>query len=212
MNSTSVMDNKALEIIQEATQLFQRYGIKSISMEELSRQLGISKKTLYQYFEDKTALVDKVVEQIIEKKNCDFLKLTNEGVNALEELFEVYRMAREMVRDHNPGLEFDLQKFYPTIFKRIRENFRQMMYASTVRNLDKGKAEGLYRQNFDTTVVAKLHVIRIENLMNSDMVTLEEIHSDHFFKEVFNYHLHGIISRKGYQYIETHHPEFIENE
>jgi len=208
LKTNMAMDNKAVEIIQEAMQIFQRFGIKSISMEELARQLGVSKKTLYQFFADKTELVEKVVLKIAEKQNCDFLKINNENLNALDELFRFYKAAHDMIKDHNPGLEFDLQRFYPTIFKKVRDSYRERMFESTVSNLNKGKAEGFYRQNFDTNIIAKLHMIRIEYLMHSDLVTHDELHSEHFFNEVFKYHLHGILSFKGLEYIKLNYPDF----
>lgn len=206
------MDVKAIEIIQEATQLFQRYGIKSISMEELARHLGVSKKTLYQYFSDKNELVDKTVMEMIKKRTCAFRDLYAEGLNALEEMFKVYKVANEMVKEHNPGLEFDLQRFYPSIFKKVKDLHRQNMLQSTLSNLEKGKTEGYYRQNFDSAIIAKLHVLRIENLMHTDLITADEIHSDHFFKEVFKYHLYAVISNKGREYVQIHYPEFLNNE
>jgi len=206
------MELKTSEIIQEATQLFQRYGIKSISMEELARQMGISKKTLYQHFTDKTELVDKAVAQMVEKNRCNFKNLYNEGLNALEEMFRVYNIANEMIKEHNPGFEFDLKRFYPSIYKKVRDLHRSSMYQSTLSNLEKGKSDGFYRLNFDSQVIAKLHVLRIENLMHTDIIPSEEIHSDHFFKEVFKYHLYGVISQKGHEYINQHYPEFTSNE
>lgn len=206
------MESKVFEIIKEASQLFKRYGIKSISMEELSRQLRISKKTLYQHFTDKNDLVEKVIFQMMDQKGCATKEIETKNLNAVEELFELYHLANELIREHNESLEFDLQRFYPQIFKKIRDSHRANIYNLTLSNLIKGKREGYYRNDLDEQVITKLHVLRIENLMHSDLVTTEEIHSNHFFYEVFKYHLHGIISQKGLQFIQTNYPEFLNNE
>lgn len=200
------------EIIQEARQLFQRYGIKSISMDELSRQLGISKKTLYLHFTDKNDLVEKTLLHMTNEKECAMKEMHNKDLNAVEELFEMFTYANEMIRNHNPSMEFDLQKFYPQIFKRLRDFHRNNMYEATIKNLLKGKKEGYYRNDLNEEIISKLFVLRIENLMHSDMVTLEEIHSDKFFKEVFKYHMFGIISPLGLQFIQSKYQEFLVNE
>lgn len=203
---------KLNEIISEARQLFQRYGIKSITMEELSRQLGISKKTLYQHFTDKNDLVEKTLLHMMSEKECTMKELFEKDMNAVEEVFEMFRLANEMVRTHNPSLEFDLQKFYPQIFKRLREFHRNNIYESTLNNLKKGKEEGYYRNDLNEEIIAKLFVIRIENLMHTDMLTSEDIHSDKFFKEVFKYHMYGILSSTGLQFIHSKYHDYLLNE
>lgn len=200
---------KLHEIIVEAGQLFQRYGIKSISMEELSRQLGISKKTLYQFFEDKNDLVEKVLFHLMNEHGCLLENLQEQKRNAIEEMFEMYRYASEMIRNYNPALEFDLQKFYPSVFKKLREFHRNNIYNLTIQNLNKGITEGFYRSDLQADTIAKLFLIRTENMMHSDLVTPDEIHSDQFFKEIFKYHLFGILSKKGLTYVQKNHPEFI---
>jgi TetR/AcrR family transcriptional regulator, cholesterol catabolism regulator len=203
---------KLNEIISEARQLFQRYGIKSITMEELSRQLGISKKTLYQHFTDKNDLVEKTLVSMMSEKECSMKEIYDKDLNAVEEVFEMFRLANETIRNHNPSLEFDLQKFYPQIFKRLRDFHRNNIYESTLNNLKKGKDEGYYRKDLNEEIIAKLFVIRIENLMHTDMLTSEDIHSDKFFKEVFKYHMYGIISPLGLQFIQSKYQEFLTNE
>ncbi|MBZ0241618.1 MAG: hypothetical protein K8F24_00240, partial [Bacteroidales bacterium] len=81
-----------------------------------------------------------------------------------------------------------------------------------IENLKKGKAEAYYRADIDDEILAKLSLLRIEYFMHSDLITTEELHSNKFFTEVFKYHLFGIISKKGWQYIQNNHPEFITTE
>lgn len=202
------MEDKANEIIHAASNLFKRYGIRSISMEELSRQMGISKKTIYQHFADKNDLVEKTILFIMEEKGCILKELIQKNLNAIDELFAMFDYANELIRDHKPTLEFDLKRFYPQVFNKIRDFHRNSVLSITLNNLIKGKAEGYYRNDFDAQIIAKLHVLRIENLMHSDLITPEEIHSNAFYNEVFKYHIYGIISQKGHQFIEINYPTF----
>lgn len=206
------MDTKALEIIQEAAHLFLRYGIKSISMDELARKVGISKKTLYQHFTDKSDLVEKAVMHMNDLRGCDYKNINMEGLNALQQMFEAYSLVNDIIRKHNPGFEFDLERFYPAIYRKAVELHRNAIFKATLANLIQGKAEGFYRQNFDEQVIAKLYVLRIEYLVQTDIVTTDEIHSNNFLQEIFKYHLYGVISSKGHDYIKNHFPEFTINE
>jgi len=202
------MDSKEKEIIARAAEIFSRYGIKSITMDELARQIGISKKTLYQYFTDKNDLVEKALNTIMDQNQC-LMNNIDKNLNAIEEMMEVYRYVNEMIRSHNPILEFDLERFFPQLFKKLRETHRFHTYSMLLENLKKGKAEAYYRADIDDEILAKLSLLRIEYFMHSDLITTEELHSNKFFTEVFKYHLFGIISKKGRQYIQNHHPEFI---
>jgi TetR/AcrR family transcriptional regulator, cholesterol catabolism regulator len=206
MNSIT---EKETDIIAQSAELFLRYGVKSITMDDLSRHLAISKKTLYQFFTDKTDLVNKTIKHIIKSRSCEISKICDLRLNAIEELFKVYQHANELIRNHNPMLEFDLQRFYPSIYRDTRETHRKAIYETTLSNLMKGKQEGFYRADLNEVVITKLHVLRIENFTHSDFLTTEEIHSNEFLNEVFKYHLYGIVSSKGIKYIKNHYPEFI---
>lgn len=200
---------KESDIITQSAELFLRYGVKSITMDELSRHLAISKKTLYQFFTDKTDLINKTIRHIIEHKSCEISNICKLNLNAIEELFRVYQHANEMIRNHNPMLEFDLQRFYPSIYRDTKEVKRKAIYDANLSNLIKGKQEGFYRADLNEIVITKLHVLRIENLTHNDFLTADEIRSTEFLNEVFKYHLYGIVSAKGIKYIKNHYPEFI---
>ncbi len=197
------------EIIQSAVKLFMRYGIKSITMDELARQMGISKKTIYLYFKDKNELVDKSMQTAFDEQQCGIKQIMQNGLNAIQEVFEVYNHVNEMMRDYNPALEFDLQRFFPKIFERLQTAQRKIIFEAVEQNLIKGKKEDLYRKDLDASIIAKLHVLRLENMLHSDLVTAEELHSKKFFKEVFKYHLHGILSADGLAYVKTNYPEIL---
>lgn len=199
---------KIQEIIAETVLLFQRYGIKSMSMDELSRQLGISKKTLYQHFTDKNELVEKAIMHMMEQRDCAMQQINQQQLNAIEEMFEVFHLAGEIIRNYNPTLDFDLQKFYPQVYRKVRDFHRKHIYESTLNNLEKGKKEGLYRLDMNVEIIAKLFVMGIETLMRSDIISQEELYSETFFKETFKYHLFGIISPKGYQFIQVKYENF----
>ncbi len=196
------MEKELLNILEKVSILYQKYGIKSITMDDVAREFGISKKTLYQYVTDKPDLVEKVMLLIAEKHNSFFKKLRAKKINAIEELFEVNKYFTGMLKNYNPSMEYDLRKYYPDLFKKIYEVRRKRMYESIIRNMKKGIKEGLYRRDMDIEIIAKLHVSRIENMYDNEIFTNEELISTKVFNEIFIYHLRGIANVTGIKFLE----------
>lgn len=202
------MSVRAKQITPRVYALYQLYGIKSVTMDDVARHLGISKKTLYEFFADKEDLVRQVLIWDYDRKLDFFLKIEERNLNAVEELFEVYRMIKEMVRDYNPSVEYDIRKYYPSLFAQLRDVKRKRMYELSMKNINKGKKEGLYRSDLNASILARLHVFRVEHLLESELFTVEELTSIKVFHEIFVYHLNGILSNEGRKVLETNHKKF----
>ncbi|MBE0646931.1 MAG: TetR/AcrR family transcriptional regulator [Bacteroidales bacterium] len=202
------MESKVKLIIPKVFKLYQRYGIKSVTMDDVAQHLGISKKTLYEFFEDKEDLVKQVYLWDYDRKLDFFLAIEKKKLNAVEELSEVYQMIKEMFRDYNPSVEYDVRKYYPALFSQFREIKRKRMFELSVKNLEKGKKEGLYRSDLNASILARLHVFRVENILESELFSVEELTSIHVFHEIFIYHLNGILSDKGRKILEANQSTF----
>ncbi len=199
------MNGKAEEIALKVKDLFKKYGIKSVTMDDVSHELGISKKTLYEYFSDKSTLVKKVIDCEIELREKHFEEFVNlPESNAIMDMLSIYRIYRQVLKEHNPSFEYDLKKYYPDIFGELQKIKRKRIKESVLANLKKGKAEGFYRNDLDEEIIAKLYVLRIESLMDTDLFTMEERFSPGFWHQLFLYHLYGILSKKGYEFLEEH--------
>jgi TetR/AcrR family transcriptional regulator, cholesterol catabolism regulator len=196
------MDENTRSIVEKVSRLYQRYGIKSVTMDDVAKHLGISKKTLYEYFSDKEDLVRQVVYHSHDKMEALFSGI-RQNLNPIEELLEVYRLIRFMFRDYNPSMEYDIRKYYPDLYNRIKETRRNRMFETVYRNLAKGKSEGLYRREMNSRIIAKLHVLRVEGMFENELFTVEEITSLKVFHEIFYYHVFGILSPKGVKYFSA---------
>lgn len=185
------------DILSKVSALYRKYGIKSVTMDDVAHELGISKKTLYQFVCDKTELVQKVVEHV---RLCNFTAMKKrEGteLNAIEELIEVSQHVNTVMKDHSPAYEYDLKKYYPDIYRNLMSARRKLMYESMISNILKGKKEGIYRKELDEKIISKLHLLRIENLQSNEIFGEDEMHSPKFFREIFVYHIHGLATDKG---------------
>jgi AcrR family transcriptional regulator len=196
------MHEDLIHILTKVKSLYSKYGIKSVTMDDVSRELGISKKTLYQFVKDKTELVEKIVELEIEKYGCFFETLHTKNLNAIEELFEVQKIVTKMLREHNPSQDYDLRKYYPEQFAKVQNVKRERMYENILLNLKKGKVEGLYRSEIDEEIIAKIQLLRIETSFDTEIFTMEEIMSTKVFYEIFIYHIRGIANEKGIALLE----------
>lgn len=196
------MDDKQLFIIKECTRLFMTEGIKSITMDDVSKHLAISKKTLYKYFSNKTTLLTAVINYKISQEKNEYHALMNQKLNAIEKLstfnkaiYASYKNTREIVRN-------DLQYHYADLHQLFKEKKRKMMYDIILNNIEQGKKEGLYRNDIIAEAAAQIYINHTS-----------EIHSKHFndcsmlperdlFKIIFEYSLRSMATPEGIKQID----------
>ncbi len=191
------METKIANILDKVFEMYNRYGIKSVTMDDVASMLGMSKKTIYQYVTDKKDLVEKVIERLIEKKDCLQKDVYGKGLNAIEEIFELANIMNDHVKNYNPAMDYDLKKYYPALHQKISSIRREKMYNSVTANLKKGIKSGIYRKEMDVDVIAKVFVSRVELSLDNPLFLPEEITSAKVFKEMMTYHLHGICNLEG---------------
>ena len=179
-----------------------KYGIKSITMDDVARELCISKKTLYQFVNDKDDLVGKFVDSEIDLRQEEICSCFRKSSNAIEELFEISVFMNKMLREQSPATEYDLKKYYPHHHQRITEVRRERMYNYIMQNLRKGKAEDLYRADMNEEIIARLYLARMENVYFNELFTVEEFTSVSLFTEHLTYHIRGIATTKGVKVLE----------
>lgn len=171
-------------------------------MDDVSRELGISKKTLYQYVQDKDDLVKKVIDFDLHSQHFYLLDGCNEKMNAIEELAEIANCISFMLKEYSAVTEYDLRKYYPDLYIRIREVRRERILKFSTDNLIKGKKEGLYRENLNVEIISKLNLTHIDSIFESEIITISEFLDPKFFMEYFHYHTRGIVSEKGLKILE----------
>lgn len=191
------MNSDLKNILVKVRELYMKYGIKSVTMDDVARELSISKKTLYQFVTDKDDLVGKFIDHEIEIRQEEICKCFNIGFNAIEELFEISIFMNKLMREQNPATEHDLRKYYPQHYQKTLNTRRERMYSYLLLNLKKGKKEGLYRDDLDDEVIAKLYLSRSENIHFNELFTVEEFTSLKLFIELISYHIRGIATEQG---------------
>lgn len=184
------------EILEQIAILYTKYGIKSNTMDDVAKELGISKKTLYQSFKDKDELVNKVIDFIFLKKQNEILKVGNNCQNAIEEMYQIHQHVVAMLKEHSNVMMNDLRKYYYEKHVSIINKYKQLLEDLIVRNIEKGKDEGLYRLSINSRIIAKSHVAMIMNMPDNYVISIDEYTSKTFSDELFEYHLRGLIDEK----------------
>jgi TetR/AcrR family transcriptional regulator, cholesterol catabolism regulator len=198
------MNDELVIILKKVRQLYRKYGIRSVTMDDVSHELGISKKTLYQYVQDKDDLVHKVVELEISDRQDRMNISCSDDKNAIEQLLEIARCISTMLKDYSAASEYDLKKYYPDLYIKVRDLRRNHVFRFIMENLKKGIQEGLYREEIKVDIVSRLNVALIENMVDSEVISIPEFMDPQFFNEFFAYHIRGIVNANGLNFFEAH--------
>lgn len=189
------------EIIESTLQLFMKLGIKSVTMDDVARHLGISKKTLYKLVEDKNDLVRKSLSFGCDIETIEIDKICNLSLNAIDESFEISNYVFKHIRSIHPSIVFDLQKYHPEAWKEFRENKKSQINQCYMNNIAKGIKEGLYRNDINGEIVTKFYTSRFEVMFDQELFPPDKFDPAETYLEIFRYHIRGIASEKGLEYL-----------
>ncbi len=190
------------QMLSQIEGLFFRYGIKSITMDDVASELGISKKTLYQWFESKDDLVIKVLDHHISRGKSDCLQMAALAKNAIEEILILLDSNSQELAQMKTNIVNDLQKYHREAWIMMRRFQYDFVYKVIRENLNRGRQEGLYRDDFDMDIIAKLHLATAFNLFDPDLFPDGQISRVVLFREYLMHFLHGIVSAKGLAYLK----------
>lgn len=177
--------------------LFLKYGIKSVNMDDVARELGISKKTLYQFVRNKDELVKKVLEAHICEEELAGERCKNEADNAIEEIFQVIAYAQSDFSRVKSNILYDLQKYHREAWEMMQAHHNEHLMRNLRDNLERGIREGLYRNDFDPEVIARLHVAESFILLDEEWFPRSRFSLETIFREYMLFYLHGIVSDRG---------------
>lgn len=211
MNLLMKENDKSRYILLKAKELFFKYGLKSVTVDDICKSAGISKKTIYEYFPNKSALVYAVFEAYINDQQDKMMQLKQkEGGNSIDIMIEVYELNHDVVQEFNPNVIFDLQRFYPEAYNLFEDHKKSFIFKKVIQNIKCGQQEGLYRKDLNPEIIANLYVARIDLLMQEDIFPPKEFPFTLLMRELFMYHLRGIASLEGIAYLnqqQKKHPK-----
>ncbi len=194
------MEQKEEQLLLQVDKLFMRCGIKSLTMDDIASELGISKKTLYLYCKDKEDLLIKSFSYHFKCEEDFQNAIVSKNLNAIDEIFEVSKHVTGMLKTMHPSVHYDLRKYYPEAWKIFSEYKKSFMLKCVADNMEKGKKEGLYRENLNIPIVARIHISRVDVVFDGELFPANEFNFQEVFFELIRYHIRGIASPKGIEY------------
>jgi TetR/AcrR family transcriptional regulator, cholesterol catabolism regulator len=201
------------KILKGAEGLFTKYGIRSISMDDIARHLSVSKKTLYQHFADKDELVTMAVQTHMEEQKKVFDDIATQAANSIDELYQVAGCLRKHSEENNPSLLFDIQKFHPKAWNVWIDYKNNFIRGTVIRNLEQGIKEGYFRSEINAEILASLRLAIIEICYNDQIFPKEKFSMMEIQSQVFEHFVFGLCTEKGkklYQkYKESNHKQQI---
>lgn len=192
------------KILQLAYNSFKSLGLRAVTVDYICSGLGISKKTFYQYFENKDSLVDLMIEREMAKMTSDYTKAYQESENAIDEIFHSMAFANKDIEDLNPIFIHDLKKYHADAYSKFMNHFN-ILHSNVIRdNIIRGVTEGLYRNglNIETLVIFRVQSLFVafdQQLFPKERFTL--LHVTHTILENF---LFGIATKEGFNKIQEY--------
>ena len=196
------MEKELVDILDRVRELFYRYGVRSVSMDDICRDIGVSKKKLYQNFSSKNELVEKLLELERESFEIIFERHNFEGINAIDILLTVSKEVGDHFRDVSPSMTFDLKKYYPEIYHHHVDARIEFIFQKIQVNLQKGISQGMYRDDLSIELVARLYIRRLIDLHNPEFFPAEKFSFQTLFDVMFDNFIRGIANEQGIQYYE----------
>jgi AcrR family transcriptional regulator len=191
-------------IVGKAHELFMRYGIRSVSMDEVANQLGISKKTIYQFYTDKDALVEDVIDIELTKSEQGCTMHKKQSENPIHEIFMAVDMLLEMLSQMNPTLIFDLERYHPKAFRKYSEYKNKFLLSIIKENIDTGKADGLYREEINADIIARFRLASIFLVFNPEWLPMGKHALPAVITEITDNFLYGLTTPKGQKLVQKY--------
>ncbi|WNM19852.1 TetR/AcrR family transcriptional regulator [Flavobacterium capsici] len=189
-------------IILKSCDMFLTHGFKSITMDEIASEMGISKKTIYQHFSNKSALVEEVSSYLFETISCGIDQIYEQDANPIEELFLIRDFVLKNLKDESASPFHQLQKFYPKIHKSLMGKQFEKMKDCVVNNINKGIEQEFFRKNLNADLIVRFYYAGMSSLKDVELFDPHQFSTKLVQTEYLEYHLRGICTEKGIKKLE----------
>jgi AcrR family transcriptional regulator len=191
-------------ILKGAEELFFKYGIKSVTMDDIAKHLAVSKKTIYQFFEDKNELVETLLSVKLKEDECEFQAIANNSENMIVEVFNMMKHMGVVFAKINPSIFYDLQKYHPNAWKQFKVFKQETMAKMVEASIERGMKEGLVRNDINAKVISRLRIEQVELGFNSEIFPPDRFKMVDVQLAMIDHFLHGICTLKGHKLINKY--------
>ena len=191
-------------ILFKARDLMLHHGVKHVTMDDLANQLGISKKTIYQFYKDKDALVMAVVDLELEDQCSKCTGAQGTADNAVHEMFLLMEEMQEMFKNMNPLTMSELAKYFPEAFQKVQLHKDQFMHSIIKTNLVRGIEQGVYRQDIDPEILSRYRLETSFVPFNTSLYPMSKFDIGKVNLQIIEHFVYGVMSLEGYRLMEQY--------
>lgn len=192
------------QILDTATEMFLTLGFKSVTMDDIAAEMAISKKTIYQHYATKPALIEAVTVKLFTDISNGFDEIAGMEKNAIEELYMVKDYMVNQLRNESTSPIYQLQKYFPKVFKILKSKQFNKIHSCVIANINKGLLEGLYRESLDVPFVTRIFFVGGSAIKDNDIFPTSEFKNEHLANKFLDYHIRAIASPKGLKVLENY--------
>jgi AcrR family transcriptional regulator len=206
------MEDISAKVLETAGRLFLKYGVRSISMDDIARELAISKKTIYQFFSDKNEIVVLITKQYLLEQKEKFDRIQIGASNAIEKLYRATLHARDIFEAINPSVLFDIKKYYTDAWVLYLDHEKNFMFKVTISILEEGIREGLFRSDINPRILATLRMEEIKLAFDRIIFPDDAFNFQEVQLQILEHFFYGIVTEKGYALLNNYKKNYVTND
>ena len=191
------------KILYNAAEMFLNLGFKSVTMDDIASTSGVSKKTIYAHFSNKTQLIEAVSNYVFDSICVGIDLIYEKEQSPISELFEIKKFVMEHLKDEKSSPQYQLQKYYPKIYATLKQKQFEEMQGLIKENLSKGIEQGLFRSSIDIDFITRIYFHGMVGIKDNDLFPLQNYSMNTLMNYYLEYHLRGICTEKGIQELEN---------
>ena len=188
-------------IIEAASESFKTFGIRSVTMDSLANQLGMSKRTIYEIFSDKDDLLMAVLTRMAKQQRDLVKKVLDESENSIYAIFRMLEISRDNFQSLSPTFQADLKKYHHDVLLKNAENIEMPDYRNHYLVIERGMEEGLFRKDLNTELINRGLYNLGRSMMDNDQYPYEKFTRREVIRNIFINYLRGISTLKGLELI-----------
>ena len=187
------------KIVEKAAELYMQFGIRTVTMDDIARDLSISKKTIYQYFKDKRELVNTICSTHLQMEAERFEGTSVEGENSVHELILVSKCLRDSMQEMKVNIMNELRKFYPEAWAMYSDFKSGVMKESIMKVIQRGQKEGYFRPELDPELITIMRMEQVESFLVSNFYPKDRFSFTEVQIQLFDHFIHGLFTIEGHQ-------------
>ena len=198
------------KLLKGADDLFMKYGLRSVSMDDIARHLGVSKKTIYQHFADKDEVVASVAKSHMIRQRQQFENIAEKSKNAVEEMVKISFCLKENMKNINPSVLFDMQKYHQPAWIEWLKFKQEFIRENIIRSLKQGIEEGYFRDDVNLEIMATMRLEQVQMAFDSNLFPRGQFSFTEVQAQLFDHYIHGLFTDKGrklYQKYKEKNPQ-----